>query len=213
MFTFSPRGTTRARPRHMDVDLLHNNQSLACRHRLSLFEAVEMSAVGRNPVWNVYNRLRTARLNVLYYTCLLKKREQLNFFIELVIAITTTSSVAALSLWSTDVGKQLWQFLAITAAFISVVKPLLNLPDSIKRFQSTVSGYSLLEYDLRQLTDQISNYASYGQPEREEYERIVKRERDLATNPPVTGEDRKLKQRFEKMVNEQLPSSSFFIPP
>jgi hypothetical protein len=133
--------------------------------------------------------------------------------IELVIALATTSSVAALSLWSTDVGKQIWQALAIVAALTSVAKPLLNLSDRIKRFQMTVSGYESLVYDLRQLTEHIKTIARYGESESQEYARILERERVLATNPPETGEDRRLKRKYEKMVNEEFPKSSFFVPP
>jgi len=94
----------------------------------------------QNRVWGVDDLLRTARLNVKYYSARLAFFQRCNFLLELVLAITAPSSaVAGLWFWKTSTGEFAWTTLGVVAALAAVLKPLLQLdkkvgyPDSAAR--------------------------------------------------------------------------------
>jgi hypothetical protein len=87
-----------------------------------------------HPVWTVYDKLRTACLNVKYYSRRLRSLERWNFALEFLLSATAPSSaIAALFFWNTEYGQTAWKYLAIVAAITAVAKPLLNLAKRIKR--------------------------------------------------------------------------------
>ena len=62
-----------------------------------------------HPVWEVYNLLRTARLNCKYYGGLLHNAERINWWIQLIIAISLpTSAIAGFEIWATGAGSLFW---------------------------------------------------------------------------------------------------------
>jgi cytochrome c oxidase subunit IV len=110
----------------------------------------------QHPIWTVYEKLRTACLNVRYYGRRLQGVERWNLSLEFVLGATAPSSaIAALWFWNTEYGQTAWKCLAIVAAIAAVAKPLLNLTSRIKEYESVLSGYRVLEYDLREIRSMI----------------------------------------------------------
>jgi len=166
-----------------------------------------------HPVWTVYDRLRTARLNVKYYSRRLQTVERWNFAIEVVLAITAPSSaVAGLWFWNSDVGKQIWQDLGIVAALVCVLKPLLNFGKRIKDYESVLSGYRVLEYDLMEIKSNIEQEQKYDSRQQSEFKKLLQREKALAGKAPETRENRKVKRICQQEVLRELPPKHFYIP-
>lgn len=87
-----------------------------------------MKNLANNPVWDVYDEYRTARLNVKYHAGLLRRQKRISFWLELTLAISApTSAVAGLWFWQSDIGAILWRIFAVIAAFAAIVKPLLRI--------------------------------------------------------------------------------------
>jgi len=182
---------------------------------LPLFEYISGSRMTREskPVWAVYDKLRTARLNVKYYCCRLQVLEREDFWIELVLLVTAPSSaVAGLWFWKTDLGRTAWQYLGVIAAIAAVVKPLLRLTKRIKDLESVISGYRTLEYDLREITTLIEQKQKYDASLQSEFRKALQREKILAGKTPETREKRRVKDRCQAEVLRELPHESFFIP-
>jgi hypothetical protein len=115
-----------------------------------------------HPVWSVYDKLRSACLNVKYYSRRLQSLERWNFGLEFLIGATAPSSaIAALWFWNTEYGQPAWRYLAVIAAIAAVAKPLLNLTKRIKEYESILSGYRTLEYDLREISTLIEQKKKY----------------------------------------------------
>ena len=166
-----------------------------------------------DPVWGVYDKLRTACLNVKYYSRRLQSLERLNFGLEFLLSATApTSAIAALFFWNTEYGQVAWKYLAIVAAVAAVAKPLLNLAKRIKDYESVLSGYRMLEYDLREIRLMIEQKKKYDQPLQAEFEKAVQREKALIAKNPETRECGRVKRKCEAEVLQQLPPESFFIP-
>ena len=97
----------------------------------------------KHPVWTVYDRLRTARLNCKYYGRRLQQHERLEFYLQLLLLTTAPSSaVAGLWFWAVPAGQLIWQYTGVAAAMVAVVKPLLGLTKKIKDYEAILSGRS-----------------------------------------------------------------------
>jgi hypothetical protein len=166
-----------------------------------------------HPVWTVYDKLRTARLNVKYYSCRLQRIERWNFFIELVLAIAApTSAVAGLWFWNLTYGKLAWRYLGIIAAAAAVLKPPLSLAKRIKDYESVLSGYRMLDFDLMEMKCLIEQRQKYDSGLQAEFKRILQREKTLVGKTPETRENERVKKACKREVLRELPKESFFIP-
>ncbi len=166
-----------------------------------------------HPVWTVYDKLRTARLNVKYYSHKLQTLNRWNLFIDLVLAATTsTSAIAALWFWNLEIGKIIWQYIGVISAFMAVSKPILKLADRIKDTQNIVSSYRGLEYDLREIKALIEQKQIYDNTEKAAFIKAMQREKELVEKTPANGENRKVKADCERDVRREFPKESFFVP-
>jgi hypothetical protein len=170
-------------------------------------------AADEHPVWTAYDRLRSVRLSVKYYGRRLQYVERFNFWLELCVLVATpTSVVAGLWFWKLEVGQTVWQWLGAIAAVAAVVKQLLGLTKRIKEYESVLAGYRVLEYDLRELKDNIERKRKFDPALQSELRRIIQREKALAGKSPEPIEHKKTKRICEEEVNEEFPVDRFFIP-
>jgi hypothetical protein len=166
-----------------------------------------------HPAWSVYDKLRTARLNVKYYARRLQTTERINFLIEFTLVATAPSSaIAGLWFWNTEAGKTAWQCLGVIAAIAAVSKPLLGLTKRIKDYEAVLSGYRTLEYDLREIQSLIEQKRKYDLPLQAEFRKSLQREKALIARTPETRENKRAKRACEEEVLRELPASSFFVP-
>lgn len=166
-----------------------------------------------HPVWDVYDLLRTARLNELYYGTRLQAMERLNLSVEICIAVvSSTSAVGGLALWKTTVGNPLWQGLLGVAAILTIIKPFLGMPKKIKAYEELLAGYRLLAHELRDLRMDISQSRDYTPTHQARCKRIKERLRDYVAKNPERVECVKTKAACTKRVLDEIPSSSLFIP-
>jgi hypothetical protein len=167
----------------------------------------------QHAVWSVYDRLRSARLSVKYFCWKLERAERTSFWLDLLLLATApASAVAGLWFWQTEIGRNVWQWLGLIAAVAAVVKPLLHLTKKIKDYESLVSGYRVLDFDLMELKGQIEQRNKYDAPLVAEFKRIQQRERALVSKNPESRENRKMKQLCVAEVDAELPAEAFFVP-
>src|SRR4051812_21828723 len=112
----------------------------------------------QHAVWEVYDRLRTARLNVKYYGCILCDLERVNFWMEVILAgAAPTSAIAGFAYWKDPgIGPAVWQCFGVIAAVVAVVKVPLGLPRKIKEYEGVVTGYRAVEFDLLEIKTNIA---------------------------------------------------------
>ncbi|XUM21335.1 hypothetical protein ACRAVF_29035 [Bradyrhizobium oligotrophicum S58] len=166
-----------------------------------------------HPVWTLYDKLRSARLNVKYYACRLQTIERFNWSMDIILLVTAPSSaVAGLWFWSTEYGKLIWQYMGVVAAVVSVLKPTLNTTKRIKEYESILSGYRTLEYDLMEIKASVEQKQKYDQTHQTELKKAIQREKALIARNPETRECQRVKRRCEKEVRQELPPENFLIP-
>lgn len=166
-----------------------------------------------HPVWAIYDQYKTARLNVKYYSCRVAQVERKNFWLEIILAITAPSSaLAGFWFFKTDAGGLLWQGLASFAAILSLVKPFLKLPNKIKYMEQALSGYRALECDLEEVVNRIRRDGKITDGAYKMFDAAQKRKKTLIGSSPEHQSDPVLIEKYTVQVNQELPSSSFFIP-
>ncbi|MBI1910371.1 MAG: hypothetical protein HYS21_00035 [Deltaproteobacteria bacterium] len=165
-----------------------------------------------HPVWNVYDEYRTARLNVRYLEEQLKNLQKKNFWIEFSLAVSTSSSVAGQWLWENAIGGYAWKVIGLIAAFLAILKPIIKLTEKIRKKSEKLSGYRLLEHELHKIKILISEYNKYDENLRKLFLKALDFKGELIKKHPEEHIDHKLREKCEKIVNNELPSNSFFIP-
>jgi len=166
-----------------------------------------------HPVWSVYDKLRSARLNVKYYGARLQSIERKNMALEgILLATAPTSAIAGLWFWNTEWGKPTWQVLGVLAAIAAIAKPLLNLTKRIKDYEAVLQGYRTLEYDLMEIKTMVEQKKKYDQPLQAELRKAMQREKTLVAKTPETVESKKVKKICQEEVLRELPPEAFFIP-
>jgi hypothetical protein len=169
---------------------------------------------GENPVWSVYDALRTASLNVKYYSRRLARLESWNLRLELILAASAPSSaIAGLWFWQNLYGAIAWRGFGVVAAVAALLKPALSLPRRIKDHEGVVAGYRALEYDLKRLRLLIEQRKKYPADLQAELAKALEREAALAVKIMEAREEKKLKAECALEVKREFPVESFYEPP
>lgn len=164
-------------------------------------------------VWDVYDLLRTARLNQLYYGRRLQTFERRNFWAEVIIASTSsTSAIAGFAFWKTTAGQPLWQVFLAIAAVIAIAKPFLNYAKKIRKYEELLGAYTLIAHDLRDLRVDISQARDYEKSHQARFKTIKARLRSFVDKTPERVESSVTKKICEQQVISELPSDKFYIP-
>ncbi len=164
-------------------------------------------------VWAVYDKLRSACLNVKYYSRQLATLESQNFWLEFILLATAPSSaIAGLWFWDSAYGRMIWQYLGVVSAIAAILKPSLNLTKKIKEMESVLSGYRTFEYDLREIKILIEQDKKYDKRLQLEFQKALQREKALVGKTPETRENVRVLKICEQEVMDAMPGKSFFIP-
>jgi hypothetical protein len=165
-----------------------------------------------NPVIDVYNQLRTARLNVKYHEAKLRRWRRLNFWMELLIAISASSTAASAWFFQGTLGTCLWKFLTGATAMLAIAKPMLKLPDKIQRAEELLGGYRMLDFDLERLTISIREKKCYNEEHKKLFSTALDRKRELLEEQKESEPDEKLLNRCYEKVLRELPAEEFYMP-
>lgn len=166
-----------------------------------------------NPVWEVYNLLRTARLNKKYYTHKLKNVEDLNILIQIIIAAAvSTSAIATLPVWDSENGLIVWRIFTTIATIVSFIYPFMRLSNKIKKIDSILIGYTMLENDLMELRSEIATTKKFTKSHKSDYKKAFNRKKKLSIDERGIRVVEKLIIKLQKEVNRELPSKSFYLP-
>jgi hypothetical protein len=161
----------------------------------------------------VYTKLRTARLNVKYYGRRLQTWERINFWLELSLAVFTSSAFTGLAFWTTPTGKIISGVFASVTSLTLVVKPFLPLTKRVKGYEAQLTAHQSLEADLMELRGLIELKRKFDKDHEAQFRRILATEKRLVAAPrPERSPCQGVLKRCESEVNRELPADDFFIP-
>ncbi|MGB8216620.1 MAG: hypothetical protein WCE94_04885 [Candidatus Methanoperedens sp.] len=165
-----------------------------------------------HPVWDVYDELRTVKLNVRYYESKLKNLSTKNAYTEYILAISTSSGVAGLWLWENTIGGYLWKGLGAFAILLALGKPIFNFTDKIKNSSEILGAYKALDHDFNKLKIRISQNGNYDKSMKEEFNTLLDKKGNIISKSTFEDRDIALIKKCTEQVNIELPAKSFFIP-
>lgn len=165
-------------------------------------------------VWEVYDKLRTVRLNFKYYSSRLGTLQAWNTTMEIVLAVAAPSSaIAGLGFWKYALGALIWKFFGAVAAFLAVLKPILGLTRRVKETEGIVTGYRVLDFDLMELKAAIEQRGRFDGPLQAQFRKAIQPLRTLVTQTAAEGRpNKKVLQRCQDEVMQELPVEAFFVP-
>lgn len=159
--------------------------------------------------WNVYNEFRTARLNVLYYGCLLGRARRLSFWLDFITALSSSAAVAGIWLFQSDLGKVVWKIFGSIAAILSVYRAISKPSEKVRELERRVTGYSTLDFDLENISRKIGEKKDYSLALQKQFEAVLRRKRELVLGYSDSEPNDRLRAKCEKQVMKELPESSF----
>lgn len=172
-----------------------------------------MTANNSHPVWELYDCLKTVRLNVEYYVAKAHRVRNLNRNLDILLAVVVpTSAAAALPVWQTSIGIYVWATLFGLAAFVAVAKPFLKLVDKLQQYESTVARYRMLEGDLTELKADIVQQQSYPKSTQVRFRLVMQSLRRAIEAEPIDPTDDPLMESLYEKINKELPADRFYVP-
>lgn len=82
----------------------------------------------------------------------------------------------------------------------------------MKEYESVLSGYRVLEFDLMEIKSLIEQKGKYDLALQLEFKKALHRERALVGKTPESREIHRIKEHCENEVLNELPPKCFFIP-
>jgi len=158
----------------------------------------------RARVGQVYNLMRTARLNVLYYEILLSRwTKVIRLHDVLVAAAGTASPFAFLNRSSAPFRAQAWFYITIAAGVIGVLKPILRLDRQVSLYSELVTHYRELFHDLKCIADDVESAKDFNTQMDQNFVRCRLKEGDLQKKepPPNRRRIKKLQLAVEAEYN------------
>ncbi len=104
---------------------------------------------------DINDAYRRARLNMIYYGRQLYWSQRWAIGVDCLIAVGTSATVASLGAMNTPTGRSVLMVLAVVAALLAVLKPVLALPDRIGRQAKLWSAYSGAFHALDRVTSDV----------------------------------------------------------
>ena len=159
----------------------------------------------------IYDALRTARLNVLYYEESLKNWTFAIRGHDIVVALTGVSSpIAFLKHSSNPVYEQAWFYLTVAAGIAGVLKPILRWDTKVALFAELLNHYCELQLELKSLTEDISAERDVTPKINTKFEACRKTVADLQRKEPPPS--RKKIKRLMLVVENEYDMSKVWLP-
>ncbi len=131
---------------------------------------------------------------------------------QIIIAVTASSTVGTAWLWSEGIGEVVWKVLGLVAAILAVITPLINLAEHIRKYDEALVGWRGLHHDLQKITILITQKQAYDLQCRNMFQLAIDRKGSLDRGAPEKEEDTTLTERLEEEVFRELPADQFYVP-
>jgi len=181
-------------------------------------EGVAMNVVTLQPevinirkIYWIYDKYRTALLNVKYYGHKLIWARRINLYMELLIAVTASSGVSGWAIWGKEGWALVWSLMAGAAAILATVKPLLPLTKNVATYSKLFGGHKSNYHALEELVKRIETEQVWTKEMEAEFAYISKQDREMAGDDDPKPSKR-LVAKFTEEVNLQIPVDRLWCP-
>jgi hypothetical protein len=162
-------------------------------------------------VIELYDYYRTSLLNAKYYARRLEQLKLFSIWSDCLIAVAASASFAGFAIWKSDLGKNIFTILLGIAAVLSVLRPIVRIPDKIDRISKLHYGYLELYYRIEALVSEmkISEHITLEQLAKaanlSERFRGLELEGDAYQNP-------KILLKYQDEIDRIIPADRLWLP-
>ncbi len=165
----------------------------------------------RARVLQLYNLLRTSRLNVLYYEESLQRWTRLIRGHDFVVAISGAASPPAFfERSSKPTETQGWFYLTIVAGIAGLLKPILRWDKQVALYSELVTHYRELFHELKCVADDVESSREFSSETEEKFVRCRLREGDIQKKEPPP--DRSKVKRLQSIVESEYRINNVWYP-
>lgn len=201
---------------------------------MSFTRSNQTSSREDHPVWEVYDLLRTARLNELYYAAKLKTLKRRHWWMEIAIAVTTPAAAAAAGVLEGDRSAGLkwlpavssivfvdhhrewivaiWALIAALASFLALAKPFMRLGESIGKVEACHAEYRSIAAEVAEVRSEVRLRHAYIDELQTWFRQIRRRKTYACEREPPEPVDTRLTRKIEARINRELPADAFYVP-
>lgn len=166
-----------------------------------------------HPVWNIYDLIKTARLNVLYYEHKLQGAERTMVVMQIILAaVVPSSAIAGFEIWDFWLGKYAWEIFVSFSSLVAFIQPFLALPKKAKKYSELVDGYKILYYDLTNIRQSIEEDKSYNTKHKNLFKAAKERRTKLEVRETGISLNNRLRKHYQEVVKKELPGEKFYLP-
>jgi hypothetical protein len=165
-----------------------------------------------HPVWELYDEIRTARLNVKGLQHELKWLRRKSITLDVIIATSGASSIGGLWFLQNGIGATLWRSLGVVAIVCAVVKPFLPYTENRITNARLLTSYRVLEHDLHCISVGVKERKHYDDQAKAEFRTAMMRKEELVKQTEGTCPRKQVILKLWAEINNELPEGGFYIP-
>jgi len=159
----------------------------------------------------VYEVYRDALLNRKYYAQRMTFHKTVNQYYEIILAMGTSSTIAAWAFWKTGLGELAWTLIGGLVAVLVILKPIFQLSKEIERFTKLYIGWKNLHYDLKELVTGIKSQETLTAEMLKQFSAAKERKRQVQEDEDPRPLKR-LVRKYTDEVNEEIPLENLWRP-
>src|SRR5438105_4653314 len=106
---------------------------------------IDLSVSGstNHPVWDVYDEMRTARLNVKCLLAEIATVERRSRSVEIILAISGASTIGAVWFLQNTIGKIIWATVGFIAMVLTALKPVFPFAEKRIKKERLLTSYRI----------------------------------------------------------------------
>lgn len=162
-------------------------------------------------VLRLHELYRRCLLNQKYFSWKLGRYKFWDQIANVVTALSTSSSVAGLTIWKTGHGIAAFTILGSIGALIQVIRPFFKPSENIERCSTLHYGFTELFYQIENLLAEIRRNNGVAEQHRRTADEITERFKNLAMQEGTEDNRRKISE-LQDEVDQAIPGKSLWLP-
>jgi hypothetical protein len=159
----------------------------------------------------VYDYFRISYLNVKYYGYKLAQWRRINYFFDIIIAISASSGIASFGFFQDKGGEIAWAVIGGIAAILSILKSTFSISNRVEILTKLHAGHQQNFLSLSRVNQLISDTEGINAEIKKKFNVVLDRFSELSKyDEPHPS--RRLIDRFQKEVEQEYPPDRFWLP-
>ena len=159
----------------------------------------------------LYDCYRTSLMNAKYYARRLDRWKLASTISDGVVAISASGSFGSMAFWKQGVGANTFTVLLSIATLLSVLRPVLRIPDKIDHLSKLHYGYLELYYRIEALISEMRTAGRVSPEQLSKADALRERFRSLELEGDAY-QSPKILLKYQDEIEKTLPTERLWLP-